>query len=142
MPKIDVKETLLVGASPPKVYRVIADPVHHKHILPDAFVHYEANEDNVIEYAIKVGAAKRTFRARIECTIPDRVFSEIDLNTRILTEFLLEPHEQGTLVTISTVYESKSNLAGLIEALFVPTLLHRFFREELVKLGRYVLLLD
>ncbi|MBX9671593.1 MAG: hypothetical protein K2X93_28650 [Candidatus Obscuribacterales bacterium] len=113
-----------------------------QHILPEAFVHYEADDDNVIEYAIKVGAAKRTFRARIERTIPDREFSEIDLNTGIITEFLLEPHEQGTLVTISTVYESKRGLTGLIEALFVPTLLHRLFREELVKLGRYVLLVD
>ncbi len=142
MPKVDATETLLVGAPPSKVYKVLADPEHHRHILPEAFVHFEAKADDVIEYAIKTGAAKRTFTARTETTIPDQLFREIDLKTGIVTEFLLDPHPQGTLVTISTVYEAKSDLSGLIEALFVPPFLRRLFREELVKLGRYVLLVE
>lgn len=139
MPKVCAKESLLIGASPDKVYRVLLDPAHHKRILPDAFVRYEAENDAIVSFAIKVGGITREFRVEVQEIEKDRLLREKDLSTGIETDFRLERHEQGTLVTISTSYEAPANITGIIEAFTAPKFLSKLYNEELIKLGRYIL---
>lgn len=140
--RVDVEESLLVGAPPEKVYKVLAQPEHHKHILPDIFVRYEAESDDIVSFSIKYYGAVRDMRAKVVQIEPDRVLHEIDLATDIVTAFRLEPHKDGTVVTLAVHYEANKSIAGFIEALMVPPFLRRLYKEELVKLGRYVLLVD
>jgi len=139
MCKVDVKESLLVGAPPEKVYAVLAEPEHHRHILPDAFVKYEPQGDSIVSFDLKAGGTIRSFRVRIDLTEPNKLIREINLATGMCTEFRLEPHEQGTIVTIATQYKTAVSLFGVMEALFAPNFLRRLYMEELVMLGRYVL---
>ena len=138
MPKVSAKESLLVGAEPEKVYRVLLDPTHHKRILPDAFVRYESESEGIVSFALKVGGITREFRVEVLEIEKDRLLREKDLATGIETDFRLEPHQQGTLVTISTSYEAPSNIAGTIEAFTAPKFLSKLYNEELIKLGNHI----
>jgi len=140
MGRIKVEESLLVGAPPEKVYKVLVEPAHHKRILPDAFVKYEAESDEIVSFSVKSGKVVRDFRVRVEQTEPNKIMREIELSTNIVTEFRLEPHEQGTVVTIATDYATAKSISGFIESLVVPAFLRILYKEELIKLGRYVLL--
>lgn len=140
MASINVEESLLVGAPPDKVYAVLADPAHHKHILPEAFVSYAPESDSIVAFTVKAGLIKRDYRVKTEQTEPNKLFRETDLATNITTEFRLAPHEQGTVVTIATSFETEPTLNGFIESILGPRFLHKLYHEELVKLGRYVLI--
>ena len=140
MGEVNVEESLLVGAPPDVVYRVLADPTHHARILPEAYTNYAPEDDAVISFSLKIGSIKRDFKVQTEQTEPNKLFREIDLQTNILTEFRLVPHEQGTVVTIATHYKTDRSISGFMESLFAPTFRRQLYKEELVKLGRYVLL--
>lgn len=140
MGKVVVEESLLVGAPPDTVYKVLADPAHHKHILPEEFTSYGPEDDGVIAFTLKAGGVERKMRVRTEETEPNKLFREFELSSNIATEFHLEPHPDGTVVTISMKYETKNTIAGWIETKTVPLLLRPIYKKELVKLGRYVLL--
>lgn len=141
MGEVNVQESLLVGAPPNTVYRVLADPKHHGRILPEAIVDYKSEDGSEATFSVKMGTLKRDFTIRTEQTEPDKLFREMDVNTNIITEFRLEPHEQGTVVTIATEYKTDSSISGFIESIFAPIFLRQLYKEELVKLGRYVLLI-
>lgn len=141
MGEVNVKESLLVGAPPDTVYRVLADPAHHARILPDAFVDYKPEDDSVVSFSLKMGSVKRDFRMKTEETVPDMLYREMDLNTNIMTEFHLQPHAEGTVVTIATRYKTDPSISGFIESFTAPIFLRQLYKEELVKLGRYVLLI-
>lgn len=140
MARVKVEESLLIGAPPDKVYAILADPEHHKHILPEAFISYGPESESVVAFTVKAGPIKRDYRVRTEQTEPNKLFRETDLATDITTEFRLEPHEQGTVVTIATSFETEPTLNGFIESIFGPKFLHKLYHEELVKLGRYALI--
>jgi carbon monoxide dehydrogenase subunit G len=139
---VKVEESLLVGAPPEKVYKVLADPNHHAKILPEEFTSYGPESDSIVAFTLKVGGVERRMRVRTEETEPNRLFREVEISSNIATEFLLEPHEDGTVVTISMKYETKKSIAGWIETMTVPLLLRPLYKKELVKLGRYVLLVS
>lgn len=140
MGEVIVEESLLVGAPPDIVYRVLADPAHHVRILPDAFENYRKVDESTVSFSLRIGKVKRDFSVTTEQTEPNKLFREIDNNTNIVTEFRLEPHEQGTVVTIATHYKTAASISGFMESKFGPIFLRRLYNEELVKLGRYVLL--
>lgn len=141
MGEVNVKESLLVGAPPDTVYRVLVDPKHHARILPEAIVDYKSDDGSEATFSVKMGAVKRDFEIRTEQTEPDKLFREMDVKTNIITEFRLEPHAQGTVVTISTEYKTAPSISGLIESFVAPVFLRQLYKEELIKLGRYVLLI-
>jgi len=140
MCKVDVKESLLIGAPAEKIYKVLADPEHHIRILPDVFSHYRAEGDSTVAFTVKAFGTTHDVKVRVEHAEPNKLIREIDLEKGTCVEFLLEPHADGTIVTISTQYKKAPTLAGLLESLFAPAFLHRIYKEELVLLGRYVLL--
>jgi len=122
------------------VYAILADPAHHKHILPEAFVSYVPETDSIVAFTVKAGFIKRDYRVKTEQTEPNKLFRETDIATNICTEFRLQPHEQGTVVTIATNFETEPTFNGFIESILGPKFLHKLYQEELVKLGRYVLI--
>ncbi|HEY9789143.1 MAG TPA: SRPBCC family protein [Candidatus Obscuribacterales bacterium] len=139
MSAVRVEETKLVGADPGKVYAILAQPEHHKNILPDAFVSYEPQPDGTIAFTLKVGGMRRNFHVRVEQTEPNKLMRETDLATGIVTDFRLEPHAEGTLVTIATNYATPRTFAGMLESALAPAFLQQLYEQELTKLCRYAL---
>ncbi|MGH2506166.1 MAG: SRPBCC family protein [Ktedonobacteraceae bacterium] len=142
MGKVDVRESLLVGAPPEKVYKVLVDPAHHIHILPDAFSNYHGEADSTVAFSVTAFGITRNVKVRVEQTEPDKVLREIDIEQGACVEFHLQPHADGTIVTISTRYKTALTPGGLLEALCAPKFLQRVYKEELVLLERYVLVAE
>jgi carbon monoxide dehydrogenase subunit G len=139
---VDVEESLLVGAAAEKVYAILAQPKHHKRILPECFVRYEWQSDQIVEFTVEIGSIKRDFRVRVDQIEPNKVLHETDLATGIVTEFRLLAHDRGTVATIATHYNSAATFSGWMEALFAPRFLKKLYNDELINLGRYVLVAD
>ena len=138
--RVRAEQTKLVGAAPEVVYGILADPAHHAHILPEAYFRdYKPTAADTVTFVCIAGPFKRHFTLRTEQTEKNRVFREIDVETGIVTEFLLEPHPDGTLVTIRVDYEAAKSVSGVMEALFAPRFLRQLYEEELTKLARYAL---
>ncbi|MBX9686659.1 MAG: SRPBCC family protein [Candidatus Obscuribacterales bacterium] len=137
--KVHVEESLLLGAQPSKVFAVLADPRQHKHIMPDALVGYELESDSVISFSLRLSNLTRKFRVRIEPVEENKLLRECDMESGVLTEYRFLAHPDGTVVTISTEYDTANSISGFIEALSAPSILKRLYHEKLIKLGRYVL---
>lgn len=137
--RISAEATKLVGAQAEKVYAILARPEHHKRILPKAFVSFELDQEGVWQVQVKAGFLTRTLRIIPEETEANKLFTERELNTNATTLFSLQPHPDGTLVTISTTYERKG-FAGFLESLFAPGFMRGLYEEELTKLCRYALI--
>lgn len=134
-----VEETKLVGGVPAKVYKILAETKHHAKILPEAFVDYKEAPDGTISYGIVYGGMRRDFTATVERVEENKLLREIQLPTHAVTDFVLEEHPDGTLVTIRSEYDTPNTPAGWLEAKFAPAFMHKLFDEELTKLARYVL---
>ena len=137
--KIKVEHSKLVGATPEKVYAILANPQHHKRILPDAFTSVTETPEGTLFVTLKLGLSRRTLHIRHETSKPNKLFRERDLLTNIVTEFRLEPYEDATLVTIATEYQPRG-FNAILEALTAPPLLRQLYEEELTKLCRYALI--
>lgn len=136
MPTVHATATKFVNAPPSKVYKVLAEPKHHKHILPPQFLDYEEESENLVRFKLKVGGKMRHYRMRVELTDPDRLMTEIDVETSIPIQFILTPQDAGTVVTISMKYDSPG-INGMIESFAVPMLLQPLYRRELELLAEY-----
>jgi hypothetical protein len=139
MPHVKVEETKLVAGNAAKVYKILAETKHHVKILPEAFVDYKEEADGTISYGIVYGGMRRDFTATIERVEEDKLLREIQLPTQAVTDFVLEEHPDGTLVTIRSEYDTPKTISGWLEAKFAPGFMHKLFDEELTKLARYVL---
>jgi len=139
MPKVKVEETKLVAGDNAKVYKILAETEHHRRILPEAFVDYKEESDGTISYGIVYGGMRRNFTATVERVEENKLLREIQLPTQAVTDFVLEDHPDGTLVTIRSEYDTPNTPAGWLEAKVAPSFMHKLFDEELTKLARYVL---
>ena len=140
MPRVHVEQTKLVGKPPDVVYTILADPKHHQKILPDEFVEFKPQANGTFAVAIAFAGQKKSMVIRPEETEKNRLFRETDTLTNIVTDFVLEPHDDGTLVTIRTDYVANSSIAGFLESIFAPFFLKKLYDEELTKLCRYALI--
>ncbi|HEY9775927.1 MAG TPA: SRPBCC family protein [Planktothrix sp.] len=139
MRRVIAQESKLVGAPPEKVYRIFADPRHHAHILAQCISDYSSCPDGTVRCRIEFGGVKRDYHFSRQEVEPNRLFCETDLKTKIVTEFICEPHAEGTLATIRVDYQAASSLLGLIESMVAPSFLRKMYDEELTKLARYAL---
>lgn len=98
-------------------------------------------DNSLVSFSLKVAGAVRNFKVQVEAIEDNNLIQERDLATGICTKFSLQEHPDGTIVTISTSYETQSGLGGIIESFTAPIFLGQLYEEELVKLGRYVLTL-
>lgn len=139
--RISAAATKLIGAQPEKVYAILASPEHHKRILPEDFSKFEVEADGTWKVQVKAAFLERSMQILPEAVEANRHFRETDLTRNSVTNFRLEPHPDGTLVTISSIYE-RNGLIGFVESLIAPAYLRNLYEEELTKLCRYALVAD
>ena len=131
-----------IGAAPKVVYRYLADYRHyHPKILPAAFSNFAVEKGGVgagtiISFKVTLGGRTRISRQRIEEPQPGRVLRERDIEGSTVTTFTVTPDGKNSKVTIETVYEGGSGVAGFFERLLAPRMLGKLYREELDRLDR------
>jgi hypothetical protein len=145
MSELNVTVSAMINGAAEKVYTVLADYVnHHPHILPPAFTRLEVEEGGIGEGTVwragfKMLGQERPMRMRVTEPEPGRVLVETDVDTGLVTKFIVEPRgENQSEVTFDTTMSPGSGIQGWIARLIVPGNLRRVYREELQLLDEYV----
>ena len=146
MSQVDVAVSATINAPATEVYPILADyRNHHPHILPKAyFTGLEVEEGGtgagtVFQAGLKMMGQAQSFRMRVTEPEPGRVIAETDLDTDLVTKFIVEPRGQAqSEVTIATTFQPRPGLKGWLERLVVPGYLRRVYRVELQQLDEYV----
>ena len=139
MGKIEITVSQVISAPSEKIYSLIADYREgHPKILPKPhFLSFEVEEGGVgagtiIAFQMDVMGKTQDFRAEVTEPEPGHVLVETDLNTSAPTTFtvdLIDP--QTSLVTISTVLQTRDGLLGKLEGWFTRRFLTPIYEEEL-----------
>jgi hypothetical protein len=80
----------------------------------------------------------QSFRMRVTEPEPGRMMTETDLDTGLVTQFIVEPRDNGqSEVTITTTFQPSPGLKGWLERITAPGLMRRTYRQELQKLDDY-----
>lgn len=146
MSQVNVAVSTTIGAPATAVYPILADyRNHHPHILPKAyFTGLEIEEGGsgagtVFRASLKMMGQAQSFRMRVTEPEPGRVIAETDLDTGLVTKFMVEPRGKDQAeVTIATTFHPKAGLKGWLERLVVPSYLRRVYRAELQQLDEYI----
>lgn len=145
MTTVNVAVSKTINAPAATIYSILADyRHHHPHILPKAFTELEVEEGGIGEgtvfrAALQVMGNKQRFRMRVTEPEPGRVIAETDLETDLVTKFIVEPcgHDQSD-VTIATTFQPRPGLKGWLERLTAPGFMRRLYRTELQQLDDYI----
>jgi hypothetical protein len=141
----------LIDAPPAAVYAVLADyRTHHPRIMPQPmFSDLEVEQGGIgagTVFHITVHVAGRTQRLHMRVAEPDpgRVLTETNLDTGVVTEFRVIPGDGSddggspTLTRISSQWEARSGIRGLVDRFVAPRLMGRTFSAQLHELGDYM----
>jgi hypothetical protein len=132
-----------VAAPPATVYRYVADfHQHHHRFLPPAFSDWTVEQGGtgagtVVRFTLTAGGRSRVYRMRVEEPEPGRELTESDLDSSLVTSFVVDPLGSGSQVTIATRWAGAAGIGGFFERRFAPGALRRIYREELVRLDTY-----
>jgi hypothetical protein len=136
-----------VGASPSRVYAVIADyRQHHPRIVPPRyFPRLEVLAGGVgagtrTRVEMRVLGSTRGFEQVISEPEPGRVLMESEPDGFSVTTFTVEEADFGaaTRVTIVTDLVARPGPGGLVERLVTSAMLRRIYRAEIALLGQYL----
>ena len=134
-----------IPAPPGAVYAVLADYRDgHPAILPKRHFPFYLLEEGgtgagtAIWFVFQLPGARRTVRAVVSEPEPGRLLAERDLETGVVTTFLVEPtaDDHTARVTIEATGD-RAGLAGWVERFLAPSFLGRVYAEELSNLSTY-----
>lgn len=143
--QIKASATEVISAPPRRIYTILADYRNeHPQILPRQYfsdfkvVQGGIGEGTVIEFQTHVLGQSRSVRAEITEPEPGHILTEKDIETGLVTTFIVEPINSGqkASVTVETKYQ-KSGVMGFIERFTAPPLLRRIYKKELQILKNY-----
>ncbi|MBV9281983.1 MAG: SRPBCC family protein [Chloroflexi bacterium] len=143
MAEIHVWAERTVEAPPDRVYRCIADyRQHHPRFLPPAFSDFRVEEGGVgegtvIRFRLKAGGREREYHMRVAEPEPDRVLTESDLTSSLVTTFTVTPAGGGSRVRIDTRWQGAGGIGGFFERTFAPRVIRNLYDDELTRLGEY-----
>ncbi|HEY3342025.1 MAG TPA: SRPBCC family protein, partial [Anaerolineae bacterium] len=118
-----------------KVYAILADyRAGHPNILPKAYFKSLVVEQGgqgagtVIHVQLSVMGIRRESHMRVSEPEPGRVLAETDLQTGLVTTFIVDPAPGGqSTLRISTDWESAPGLAGWLDRTFTPLVLRHIY---------------
>ncbi len=132
-----------VGAPAESVYHYLSNMrEHHPNFLPPAFSDFAVEAGGVGAGTItrfKVHAGRRTREYRMQITEPEpgRVLTETDLNSSMVTTFIVEPRGATSVVKIATGWQGAGGIGGFFERRFAPGVMRRLYLDELERLDNY-----
>jgi uncharacterized protein YndB with AHSA1/START domain len=136
-----------IGAPPAAVYSVLADyTTQHPRIMPaPPFSDLEVESGGlgagtVFHITLRMLGRRQRLHMRVGEPQPGRVLTETNLDTGVVTEFIVAPREGGsrTVAAMSSEWETKGGLRGLVDRLVTPRLMGRMFAKQLHQLDQYV----
>jgi uncharacterized protein YndB with AHSA1/START domain len=137
----------LIGAPPAAVYAVLADyTTHHPRIMPaPPFSDLEVESGGVgagtiFHINVRMLGRRQRLHMRVAEPAPGQVLTETNLDTGVVTEFTVAPRDGGsrTLAGMSSEWESKGGVRGLVDRLVTPRLMGRMFAKQLHQLDQYM----
>lgn len=144
MGTFNISASTLINAPSQQVYGIIADYRNgHPHIIPSKYFRNLVVEEGGTGAGTKIrfemilfGKAQATQSVVTEPE-PGRVLVESTLDGLAVTQFIVDPLEEGkaSKVTISTEMKSM----GFVANLLIKLLFKRIYREELALLAEYAL---
>jgi hypothetical protein len=91
----------------------------------------------ITRFKVHAGGRRREYRMQVTEPEPGRVLAESDLNSSLVTTFTVEPNGAGSLVKITTGWQSAGGVGGFFERLFAPGVMRRIYLDELERLDSY-----
>ncbi|MCO5192230.1 MAG: SRPBCC family protein [Anaerolineae bacterium] len=143
MATLHVSASRIINAAPETVYDIIADyNDSHQRILPKPpFVSLHVvtggvGAGTIIQFEMRVMGRTRRFQAVITEPEPGRVLVETDRDAGSVTTFTVDPHGNGSHVTIATEVAVRDGLFGTIERRLTTRFLQSTYEKELDQLAR------
>ena len=136
-----------IGVPPAAVYAVLADyTTQHPKIMPaPPFSDLEVESGGVgagtvFHITVRMLGRRQRLHMRVAEPRPGRVLTETNLDTGVVTEFTVAPQDGGsrTLAGMSSEWETKGGLGGLVDRLMTPRLMGRMFAKQLHQLDQYL----
>jgi hypothetical protein len=136
-----------IGAPPAAVYAVLADYTtqHPKIMSAPPFSDLEVESGGVgagtvFHITLRMLGRRQRLHMRVGEPQPGRVLTETNLDTGVVTEFTVAPREGGsrTLAGMSSEWETKGGLWGLVDRLVTPRLMGRMFAKQLHQLDQHM----
>jgi hypothetical protein len=136
-----------IDASPASVYAVLADyTTHHPRIMPPSlFSDLEVESGGigagtVFHITLRIAGKKQQLHMRVEEPEPGRVLTETNLDTGVVTTFTVGSAngDSRSKARISSEWEPKGALGGLIDRTMMPLLTRWIFAKQLRELERYM----
>ena len=147
MVRFSVEDDCVVNASAKDVYAVLADYENgHPHIMPPKFFDgmrvlkgTGTGEGTRIEACFNVYGQKETLVMDISEPEPGRVLQEIDTKAKNITQFIVEPIDDGRCkVTIRTKVMKSEGIMSFFDTMLTTFVLKRIFDEELKMLDQFM----
>jgi uncharacterized protein YndB with AHSA1/START domain len=137
----------VIGAPPAAVYAVLADyTTQHPRIMPaPPFSDLEVESGGVgagtiFHITVRMLGRRQRLHMRVAEPAPGQVLTETNLDTGVVTVFTVAPRDgrSRTLAGMSSEWETKRGLGGLVDRVVAPRLLGRMFAKQLRQLDQYM----
>lgn len=137
----------LIDARPNAVYAVLSDyTTHHPRIMPASLfsnLDVEAGglgAGTVFHITLRTAGKEQRLHMQVAEPEPGRVLTETNLDTGVVTVFTVGPinDRRRTLTQISSEWETKGGLRGLVDRFVAPVLMGRIFTKQLRQLSQYM----
>ena len=131
-----------INAPADRLYRIVADyRQHHPHMLPPAISDLVVEEGGVgagtvIRFSVTMGGRTTAFHSRVEEPEPGKVLAENDLDSDLITRFIVTSAVTGSIVRIESTW-TPHGVQGLFERFFAPRMLGSVYQQELALLDTY-----
>lgn len=114
---------------------------HHRRILPPAFSDFEVEhggqgDGTMTRFNFRLGGRTSLTRTLATETSPGVIREQV-LDRDMVTEFRVVPEDEGSRLSISTVWTPMGGINGLFERVFAPSMLRKVYLEELELLAAY-----
>lgn len=145
--RIRVVASRIVDAPIEAVYQFLQDyQVTHPSILPsESFIGYRVEEGGtgagtVTSFRMRAGGRERPYRLRVSEPEPGRVLREQDMDSSLVTRFILTAMDGNTRTNVSiiTQWQGGSGIGGFFERTFAPRATRGVYNRELDRLAAAV----
>ena len=147
MPKVHIEASEVIDAPPQAIYAILADyRIGHPAILPKPYFSDLTIEQGgqgagtVMRFTVTIFGMKRAFHSVVSEPEPGRVLIETDLESDLVTHFIIDPLNGGTQtrLTITTDFTTASGFRGLMESWTSPPVMRRLYKQEMRQIADYV----